>query len=186
MHEGRFREDLYYRLNVVSIELPALTERGDDVVELLYAFLAESPRKLRFDQSAIEWLRSRRWVGNVRELRNVVERVTLLAEQDDIDLLSLRELVDDDGSRATREIDKMAKAILALPLRVGSKLEFVERAVLHHAIETCAGNKSAAARLVGVDRKALERRWGRLSDAAPDLDDDSISSDNSQVEKEKT
>jgi two-component system response regulator HydG len=183
MHEGRFREDLYYRLNVVSIELPPLAERGDDIVELLHAFIANGPRKLRFDQSAIEWLRSRRWVGNVRELRNVVERVTLLADQDNVDLASLRELVDDDGSRAAREIDKMAKAILALPLRVGSKLEFVERAVLHHAIETCAGNKSAAARLVGVDRKALERRWGRLSDAGPNLDESPVSSDNPSEEK---
>ena len=58
-----------------------------------------------------------------------------------------------------------AHEILALPERLGSKLDVIERAVLHHAIESCGGNKSAAARLVGVDRKALERRWERLSDA---------------------
>jgi DNA-binding NtrC family response regulator len=58
--------------------------------------------------------------------------------------------------------------ILAMPLRRGSKLDVIERAVLHHAIETCGGNKSAAARLIGVDRKSLERKWDRLSDPSSD------------------
>ena len=66
------------------------------------------------------------------------------------------------------EIDKMARSLLALPDRLGSKLDVIERAILHHAIESCGGNKSAAARLIGVDRKALERRWERLSDAPGD------------------
>ena len=66
------------------------------------------------------------------------------------------------------EIDRMARALLALPERLGSKLDVIERAVLHHAIESCGGNKSAAARLIGVDRKALERRWERLSDGPDD------------------
>ena len=69
---------------------------------------------------------------------------------------------------ARLEIDKMARSLLALPDRLGSKLDVIERAILHHAIESCGGNKSAAARLIGVDRKALERRWERLSDAPPD------------------
>ncbi len=68
---------------------------------------------------------------------------------------------------SAREVDTLAKSILALPLRLGSKLDIIERAVLHHAIETCGGNKSAAARLIGVDRKALERKWDRLSDDPP-------------------
>ena len=57
-----------------------------------------------------------------------------------------------------------SRALLALPDRLGSKLHVIERAVLHHAVEACGGNKSAAARLIGVDRKALERRWERLGD----------------------
>jgi two-component system response regulator HydG len=69
-------------------------------------------------------------------------------------------------------VDALAKSILALPVRLGSKLDAIERAVLHHAIETCGGNKSAAARLIGVDRKALERKWDRLSDD-PDEPDES-------------
>jgi DNA-binding NtrC family response regulator len=71
-------------------------------------------------------------------------------------------------SRNAAEVEKIAREILALPERLGnSKLDLVERAVLHHAIESCQGNKSAAARLVGVHRKQLDRRLDRLSSDAP-------------------
>jgi DNA-binding NtrC family response regulator len=81
---------------------------------------------------------------------------------------ALEELAGSPASGDSRmEIDRMARSLLALPDRLGSKLDVIERAVLHHAIETCGGNKSAAARLIGVDRKALERRWERLSDVPP-------------------
>jgi two-component system response regulator HydG len=166
--EGRFREDLFFRLNVVTIEIPPLEERRDDIVELLGSFMADLPRKLTFAESAITWLVRRHWPGNVRELRNAVERLALLADSDRIDTAALDEIV---GAQAiggsAREVDSLAKSILALPLRLGSKLDVIERAVLHHAIETCGGNKSAAARLIGVDRKALERKWERLSDDPP-------------------
>jgi len=66
---------------------------------------------------------------------------------------------------SAREIDRMARSILALPNRIGSKLDVIERAVLHHAVEITGGNKSAAARLLGVHRKFLERRLDRATDA---------------------
>jgi DNA-binding NtrC family response regulator len=172
MLDGRFREDLFYRLNVVSIGLPPLAERGSDVVELLSAFTAELPRKLRFTSDAVEWLRCRRWAGNVRELRNLVERVNLLAENDEIDVAALLEMVEPDNSRTACEVEKIVQAILTLPMHTGSKLDFIERAVLHHAIETSAGNKSAAARMVGVDRRALDRRMRRLADGTVSPDDE--------------
>ena len=170
--EGRFREDLYYRLNVVTIDVPPLSERGHDLVELLLAFCSELPRKIRFSDEAINWLSRRRWSGNVRELRNVVERVALLSETDLVDVPVLEELARE-TSDATREIDRIARTLLALPSNLGSKLDIIERAILHHAIEVSGGNKSAAARLIGVDRKALERKWERLSDEppAPELSD---------------
>jgi DNA-binding NtrC family response regulator len=164
--EGRFREDLFYRLNVVTIHVPALGERVEDIPELVSSFLSDMPRKLRFTEDAVAWLERRPWSGNVRELRNVIERIALLAEDDVVDVPTLDELARSPSAGDTRiEIDRMARALLALPERLGSKLDVIERAVLHHAIESCGGNKSAAARLVGVDRKALERRWERLSDA---------------------
>ena len=164
LRQGRFREDLFYRLNVVTVTLPSLAERGDDLVELLSSFTADFPRQLRFTDAAVAWLLRRHWPGNVRELRNVVERLVLLADDDLIDVPALEELASErPPPDAATEIDRLARALLALPERLGSKLRVMERAVLHHAVESCGGNKAAAARLIGVDRKVLERRWDRHS-----------------------
>jgi two-component system response regulator HydG len=183
MHDGRFREDLFFRLNVVSIVLPPLGERGGDLVELLAAFCAELPRKLHFSAEAVDWLRARRWAGNVRELRNLVERVNLLAESDTIDVATLSELVEPGSNhRSVREVEKIVQAILTLPTTTGSKLDVIDRAVLHHAIETSAGNKSAAARMVGVDRRALDRRLRRLADDAAAEGDEADEDDPAEPE----
>jgi DNA-binding NtrC family response regulator len=163
--EGRFREDLFYRLNVVSIEVPSLAERGDDVIQLLHAFASGFKRRLRFTDAAMQWIRVRPWPGNVRELKNAIERLALLSESDTIDVPVLEEFVGLSMIDSSREIDRMARSILALPSRIGSKLDVIERAVLHHAVEITGGNKSAAARLLGVHRKFLERRLDRASDA---------------------
>jgi DNA-binding NtrC family response regulator len=163
--DGRFREDLFYRLNVVTIHVPPLAERIEDVPELVARFVSDQPRKLRFTDTAMAWLARRPWAGNVRELRNVVQRIALLAEHEVVDVTTLEELAGHAVADTRIEVDRMARSLLALPERLGSKLDVIERAVLHHAIESCGGNKSAAARLIGVDRKALERRWERLSDA---------------------
>src|SRR6185295_7277592 len=87
-----------------------------------------------------------------------------------VDVPELEELVGAQLGDGAREVDRMARAILALPSRIGSKLDLIERAVLHHAVEMCSGNKSAAARLLGVNRKSLERKLDRLSDP-PELED---------------
>jgi DNA-binding NtrC family response regulator len=168
--EGRFREDLFYRLNVVAVTVPSLAERGDDVIELLHSFAAQFSPKLRFTDEAVEWIRRRRWPGNVRELKNGVERLALLADSEVVDVAVLEELVGGQLSQGAREVDRMARAILALPSRIGSKLDLIERAILHHAIEMCSGNKSAAARLLGVNRKSLERKLDRFSEP-PELED---------------
>jgi DNA-binding NtrC family response regulator len=160
--EGTFRQDLYYRLNVISIEVPSLADRREDLPELVHAFVAQLPRKLRFSDQAMEWLLARRWQGNVRELKNAVERLALLSEVDEIDVPTLIELVGEDTTRPVIEIDRVAHAILSLPTKLGSKLDVIERAVLHHAIEMCGGNKSAASRLLGLERKALERKLERF------------------------
>jgi DNA-binding NtrC family response regulator len=172
MRDGAFREDLFYRLNVVTIDLPPLAEREADLVELLQAFVADLPRKLRFSREAVEWLSQRRWSGNVRELRNLVQRLELLAESDDIDVPTLRDLANTEEGQEARELEHIVRSVLALPARAGSKLQTVERAVLQHAIAVCDGNKSAAARLLGVDRRALDRRWQRLGDGTIDTDSD--------------
>jgi two-component system response regulator HydG len=169
--EGRFREDLFYRLNVVCIEVPSLAERGDDVIQLLHAFASGFKRRLHFTEAAMQWLRLRPWPGNVRELKNAVERLALLSDSETIDVPILEEFVGLNMLDSSREIDRMARSILALPTRIGSKLDVIERAVLHHAVEITGGNKSAAARLLGVHRKFLERRLDRASDAADEIEE---------------
>jgi DNA-binding NtrC family response regulator len=172
--DGRFREDLFFRLNVVTVHVPTLMERQGDIPELVAKFVREVDRPLRFNEEAIAWLMARRWPGNVRELRNVVSRLALLADEDVIDADVLERYVRDVPSKdVAAEVDRIARALLSLPERLGSKLAVIERAVLHHAIEACGGNKSAAARLVGVHRKALERRWERLADNGDDDGEDS-------------
>jgi DNA-binding NtrC family response regulator len=170
--KSAFREDLFYRLSVVTIDLPSLDERREDVVELLHAFSKRLQRPLRFTVDAVEWLQNRRWPGNVRELENAIERVSLLTDEEEIDAATLSEIVGERYDAKVHVLDRIAEAILALPKRLGtSKLDVVERAVLHHAVESCGGNKSAAARLVGVNRKSLERKIERFS-ALPTDDDE--------------
>ncbi len=167
---GTFRRDLFYRLNVVTLSMPSLSERREDIPDFVNAFAAALPRKLRFSDESMAWLTQRHWPGNVRELRNVIERLALLSDNDSIGVPELQEIVGrEDGATIHAEIGRVARALLSLPDGMGSKLQFLERAVLQHAIEACGGNKSAASRLLGVDRKVVERRWERWSDS-PNLE----------------
>ncbi len=173
IYEGRFREDLFFRVNVVAITLPPLAERAEDIPDLVHAFASELPRKLRFSEDAMAWMTRRRWPGNVRELRNVVERVSILAEHDLVtpavlDALAAHRPVAD----VLAEIDRLVATLLSIPTERGSKLAVLERAVLQQAVQACGGNKSAAARLVGIERKSLERRWQRFSEGESSLADD--------------
>jgi DNA-binding NtrC family response regulator len=160
MFEGRFREDLFFRVNVISISLPSLAERDQDIPALVHALASELPRKLQFTADALTWLMLRRWPGNVRELRNVIERVSILSEVDLVTKDVLEHLAPD---RAivdyTHGLDRLVTSLLSLPPERGNKLGAMERAVIQRAVEVCGGNKSAAARLIGVDRKYMERRW---------------------------
>lgn len=164
MTEGGFRTDLFFRLNVVTIRVPSLAEHIDDVPELVRTFAHQTGKELRFTEEAIQWLMLRSWPGNVRELRNVVQRIGILARGTRVCVSDLEEIVGCDSYDSRGEIDRIARALLGLPGRIGSKLRLVESAVLHHAIEVSAGNKSAAARLVGLDRRALDRRLERMDE----------------------
>jgi DNA-binding NtrC family response regulator len=166
---GTFREDLYFRLNVVTIDVPPLSERDDDIPHLVQAFASELSRSLRFTDAAVTWLRSRHWAGNVRELRNAIERLSLLAESDVIDVPALEELVGGDGVLVERELTRLAKTMLTLSTKEPSKLDAIQRAMVEQALQVAKGNKSAAARLLGIHRKMLERM---VKADAPTLDAD--------------
>jgi DNA-binding NtrC family response regulator len=164
VRDGRFRDDLYYRLNVVRIEVPPLRERVEDIADIVAECCRGLRRGLRFAPDAVRFLESHPWPGNVRELRNTIERVALLTDAEFVDAAAIANLVGDRAAQAHADVTSIARAILALPEQATPKLDAVEQAVLKLALEHAGGNKSGAARLLGMHRKAFERRWARERD----------------------
>ena len=157
---NQFREDLLYRLNVLTVNVPALAERVDDIPALVGHFCRQQGRPLHLLPEAVDLLCSVAWPGNVRQLRNVIDRLAVFAEGDVIGADVLRRLLVVEGQpeRSTDGMDSLFRAVLRLS--ADNKLEAVADALIAHAMATCRGNKSAAARLLGVHRKAIERRVG--------------------------
>ena len=162
VREGRFREDLYYRLAVITIRLPALRERGSDPVLLARHFLASLSEQYGLEGSelsaeAVAAIRRHPWPGNVRELRNAVERALLLSagpvvEPDDLALDESPALkVGPPGGPGPGP----ATSHCALPFP--ATLVEIEKAAARAAVERCDGNKSEAARLLGTTRTRLYR-----------------------------
>jgi DNA-binding NtrC family response regulator len=151
LEQGTFREDLYYRLNVVPINIPPLRDRKEDI-----PFLAEHFAR-KFDgevsEGAMERLTSYHWPGNVRELENVLERSILLAPQPRLEAADVR-IEMGQRSRATTEGDHF--------LPEGMTLDQYEQSILREAIKRANGNKSQAARLLGLTRNALRYRLAQM------------------------
>ncbi len=142
---GRFRKDLFYRLNVVSLRLPPLRERREDVIPLARHFQERLSAELRlpapeWDPWDLDELRRYAWPGNVRELRNVIERSLLLGRRPG------RCICEPEAGQAPQEGDR------------DLSLAAVERAHILRVLEVAGGNKSEAARCLGVSRKTLERK----------------------------
>jgi Nif-specific regulatory protein len=165
VHDGRFRQDLYYRLVGAEIAIPPLRERGDDVVELAETFLTRIRQKRaapgRFSGDAIAAMRAYRWPGNVRELRHAVERAAAIAMGDAVEAadLALR-------SAPTAVADDLASGSLASRF---AALAAAERRFAEEAMAKAGGNVSEAARLLGITRIMLKRRLDRF--AADGADD---------------
>jgi len=149
--EGGFREDLYYRLNVVPVELPPLRDRRDDIPLLAAAFLeraaARHGRSIgALTPAIIRRLMDYHWPGNVRELSNAIERLVLLAENEVLDV--------EDLPPAIRGSDGGAPAPVRLPA-AGLDWEAMEESLLRQALDRTGGNRAAAARLLGLGYKAF-------------------------------
>ncbi len=150
--EGKFREDLYYRLSTIPVTLPPLRERIDDVPPVARHFLDTYNRKLKrhfrgLTEQAEEKLKAYHWPGNVRELRNVIERAVLLTTGDAIDAGDIA------LGRADRKGAK-GKHAVALP-KEGCKLSEIEESLLVQALERTQGNQTKAAKLLGITRDQL-------------------------------
>ncbi len=172
VREGRFREDLYFRLNVIRIDVPSLRERREDIPTLadffVQRFNGEFSRNIEgISADAVRRLQAWHWPGNVRELRNVMERIVILegSNQSVIGVDHLPPEIRYGGHTALS-----SKAPFTLPPE-GVDLEAVERSLLLQAMERTQGNQSAAARLLAISRYALRYRlekYGMLkSGSAP-------------------
>ncbi len=163
---GRFREDLYYRLNVVPVRLPPLRERREDIPELVSHFLARFAAErrmplLRISEEAMAALQAHEWPGNVRQLRNIIERTIILAPGDrvsciDVDLLP-PEILDNQSAMGG---STTAMAIMGSPLREAR--ESFEREYLKIQIRRFSGNISRTASFIGMERSALHRKLKAL------------------------
>ena len=168
-HQGLFREDLYYRLNVIELRLPALRERGDDVMLIAQALLARigssmNLPSLHFSQEAIDAIRHYRWPGNVRELENAIERAAILCDEDEIsaELLGIEPDVSQErSSYAASVLESMRtpETVSSEPAENLSLEDYFQHFVLEHQehmTETELANK------LGISRKCLWERRQRL------------------------
>ncbi|QDU06730.1 sigma 54-interacting transcriptional regulator [Gimesia aquarii] len=172
INEGLFREDLYYRLNVISITLPPLRERREDIFELAFYFLQRTAHRIgkritHIDPDAIEVLERAHWPGNIRQLENVIERAVVLAEEEVITLKDLpADLIEGKKRLPTRVIETkpvVSETTRRLPLSDVEVITFPgsqnqlddnlsEPEKLRMALSECRGNKAQAARMLGMPR----------------------------------
>jgi two-component system response regulator HydG len=163
VEEKRFREDLFYRINVVRIDVPPLRARGGDVLLLAQHFLeryaAQSQRPVvGITLDAAERLAAYGWPGNVRELQNCIERAVALARSDQIETSDLPDKIDE--YRRSGTADGESQPLQLLPM------EEVERRHILKVMEAVGGNKTLAAQILGFDRRTLYRKLGRVLDRA--------------------
>ena len=152
IQQGRFREDLYYRLNVVTLELPPLRERREDIALLADFFLKQYAQKNRrlikgFTPRAMDLLMRHTWPGNVRELENVVERAVIMGRSDMISELELPDAV-----RALEAKDGED----VIDLTPGRSLKEIEREMIIRTLEEAGGNRTRTAEILGISRRTLQ------------------------------
>lgn len=149
---GTFREDLYYRLNVVNIKLPALKDRRDDIPFLVHFFIEKYNEKYRMkvrgiSQKAMNFLTDYEWTGNVRELENTIESILVINSPGVIDIQHLPQEI--------RDVKERSEVI---SIKIGTPLEEVEREMLIQTLKATKGNKRKAARLLGINVRTIHRK----------------------------
>jgi two-component system response regulator HydG len=168
VQERRFRDDLYYRLNVIQIELPPLRARGNDVLKLAAHFLKQraaidDKHVTGLSPSAAQRLLAYSWPGNVRELQNYIERAVAFAQYDEIVVEDLPESVRNyQPSQLVLDTDDPSAFL---------SMEEVERRYIQRVLEVTNGNKTLAARTLGFDRTTLYRKMERYGLAPPSTED---------------
>jgi two-component system response regulator HydG len=155
VHQGQFREDLYFRLKVLPIAIPPLRERGDDIRLLAEHFLGNARERLPqaaprgFSSEAMAVLLAHPWPGNVRELQHLIERLVVTSDKDIVDATAVKAMLDPPSSVPTQT----PAAFDALP-----SLRELEQQYIDHVLERTGGNKTKAAEILGIDPSTLHRR----------------------------
>ncbi|HSJ12962.1 MAG TPA: sigma-54 dependent transcriptional regulator [Longimicrobiales bacterium] len=160
IRRGTFRSDLYYRLNVITLHLPPLRDRTDDIVMLTEHFLrghARSGRELRVDDAAFAVLQSYGWPGNVRELENAIERAAILSRNGVITVETL----------PARVAEPAPLPLVSERAQENPTLELVERAYIMWVLQAEGGNKARAAEVLGIDPSTLYRKLNRYETSEP-------------------
>ncbi len=164
VREGKFRQDLFYRLNVVSLEVPPLRARGDDIEQLALHFCAvtsaENERgSITFDVDALEELRRHPWPGNVRELQNLIERLVVMADGPRLGKSDVRrELGRQEGALRFFDANDVNPQLLSPESSIfdlASVLQKAERRAVEKALKKANGNRNVAARMLGISRRSL-------------------------------
>jgi transcriptional regulator with GAF, ATPase, and Fis domain len=173
IRQGRFREDLFYRLNVFPIEMPPLRERPEDVAELAMHFIRQSAQRCHkqvhhIDDDTLAVLKGHSWPGNIRQLENVIERAVVIAERDTITVAELPHELFHEDERDEAEEELMASVSrVTEPATPGyaawrSERQRLERDQLVRALAAANGNKAEAARALGIARSTLVSRLKKL------------------------
>jgi len=165
---GRFREDLFYRLAVVEIAMPALADRRDDIIPLIDKFAAMAPaaRRVAFSAAALAALRDLPWRGNIRELRNLVDRAGALHPGETVDRAAALNLA-----------ESVVRGLAPLPARAAPRppepdnaavdlkrvLDAIEKGYIERALHSCAGGVAESARRLGLRRTTLIEKMRRLN-----------------------
>jgi transcriptional regulator with PAS, ATPase and Fis domain len=167
--DGRFREDLFYRLNVVRLKLPPLRERREEIPPLIDHYLRKAAEELRkgrltLEDETLEYLLLYAWPGNVRQLVNEIRRIAAFAEPDAVITPALLS-TEIQASRRTIRVTEgdVPEVRVRLDQPLGDALDAIEQAMVRRALERSNGNYENAARLLGISRKGLflkRRRWG--------------------------
>ncbi len=165
--EGRFRQDLYYRLNVIPIRIPPLRERAEDIPVLAEAFLRKHANddRIHFSNAATRKLMQGSWPGNARELENCIERALALTDGNEIQASDI--LIPSDG---TGESNDLHDLLLRLALERRMSVRDLTDAYIAAALEAADGRKSEAARLLGMNRRTLYRREERQDGSEDDAE----------------
>ncbi|HVM61108.1 MAG TPA: sigma-54 dependent transcriptional regulator [Verrucomicrobiae bacterium] len=156
---GRFRQDLYYRINTIEISLPPLRERGEDIPLLAEHFLRDCADEMRKDvgsiaPAALDQLRGYSWPGNVRELEHVIQRAVALASGDTITGFSFNPTGSGSGRTASNTADGPA---ISIP--VGTTVDEATKRLVEATIQQCGGNKLKAARILGIPPRTMYRHF---------------------------